>query len=187
MNERLDPGSDMTEPSEAPPLIPVADRLAIADLQHSIALATDHDLLPDFLAAEEEAAALERGLWAPTACGSGATTTGVRIWAIEPDAPGRDDRNPNGEFVAIANEGSSGAELTGWMIRDESSKHRYTFPSDFVLAPGTIVTVRSGCGDDSDDTLYWCADGTVWTNSGDTVLLLDAAGAVVERLRYTAD
>ena len=50
MNERLDPGSDMTEPSEAAPLIPVADRLAIADLQHSIALATDHGAWPTFLA-----------------------------------------------------------------------------------------------------------------------------------------
>lgn len=151
---------------------------------HALALANDHDLLPDFLAAEEEATALERGLWGATACGAQAAETGVRIWAVEPDAPGRDDRNPNGEFVAITNDAGDAADLTGWMLRDESSKHRYTFPDGFVLAPGAIVTVRSGCGEDSGDTLYWCADGTVWTNSGDTVLLLDATGAVVERQRY---
>ncbi len=153
---------------------------------HALTVATNHDQLPDFLAAEEEAVALERGLWSPTVCGSTGEGSGVRIWAIEPDAPGRDDRNPNGEFVAIANEGAA-IDLTGWMLRDESSTHRFTFPEGFVLGTGEIVTVRSGCGEDAPPELYWCADGTVWTNSGDTVLLLDAAGAVVDRLRYLGD
>lgn len=153
---------------------------------NAIAIAVEHDELPDFLAAEEEAIALERGLWSPAACGSTPDRFDVRIWAIEPDAPGRDDRNPNGEFVAITNEGPP-ADLTGWMLRDESSAHRYTFPDGFILADGEIVTVRSGCGDDSRPDLYWCADGPVWTNSGDTVILLDGLGAVVDRVRYMED
>jgi len=152
----------------------------------AIALASGHQRLPDYLAAEEEAATLERGLWGRSACGTGTSSEGVRIWAIEPDAPGRDDRNPNGEFVAITNEGAD-ADLTGWAIRDESSQHRYRFPDGFVLERNEIITIRSGCGDDTATDLYWCADGTVWTNSGDTVLLLDPTGSVVERRRYTAD
>jgi micrococcal nuclease len=151
---------------------------------NAIALANDHDLLPDFLAAEEEAAALELGMWNPTACGPERTATGVRIWAIEPDAPGRDDRNPNGEFVSLTNDAAA-ADLSGWILRDESSQHRYTFPDGFVLDEGQIITVRSGCGNDTIEELYWCADGTVWTNSGDTVLLLDASGSIVERQRYS--
>ena len=151
----------------------------------ALAIASDHDDLPDFLAAEEEALALERGLWNPAACGSTGATQ-VRIWAIEADAEGRDDRNPNGEFVAIVNEGPA-ADLTDWTIRDESSVHRFTFPERFVLGTGDIIVIRSGCGEDDDADLYWCADGTVWTNSGDTVLLLDAAGNVVDRLRYFGD
>ncbi len=150
---------------------------------HAIAIAVAHEDLPDFLAAEEEAIALERGLWNPTACGSSADRFDVRIWAIEPDAPGRDDRNPNGEFVALTNEGPD-ADLSGWMLRDESSAHRYRFPDGFVLTTGEIITVRSGCGVDARPDIYWCADGTVWTNSGDTVLLLDDFGAVVDRVRY---
>ena len=153
---------------------------------HAIAIAVDHEHLPDFLAAEEEAIALERGLWNPTACGSSADRFDVRIWAIEPDAPGRDDRNPNGEFVVLTNEGPA-ANLTGWVLRDESSAHRYQFPDGFVLATGEIITVRSGCGADARPDIYWCADGTVWTNSGDTVLLLDGFGAVVDRIRYLGD
>ena len=152
---------------------------------HALAVAAEHERLPDYLAAEEEAVALQRGMWDPQACGDRLTAE-IRIWAIEPDAPGRDDRNPNGEFVAIANEGAA-FDIGGWMLRDESSTHRYTFPDGFVLEPGQIVTVRSGCGEDDPPDLYWCATGTVWTNSGDTVLLLDPAGAVVDRVRYQGD
>ena len=150
---------------------------------YAIALASDHPLLPDMLAAEEEAVALEQGVWSPTACGSDGAGREVSIWAIEPDAPGRDDTNPNGEWVALTAVGAD-VDLSGWMVRDESSVHRYTFPDGFVLADGEIVTVRSGCGEDSRDDLYWCANGTVWNNAGDTVLVLDSFGAVVLRERY---
>ena len=153
---------------------------------HAIAIAVDHEDLPDFLAAEEEAISLERGLWSPTACGSSADRFDIRIWAMEPDAPGRDDRNPNGEFVALTNEGPD-ADLTGWVLRDESSAHRYRFPDGFVLATGEIIIIRSGCGTDARPDIYWCAEGTVWNNSGDTVLLLDHFGAVVDRVRYLED
>lgn len=152
----------------------------------AIAMAVRHDQLPDFLAAESEAVDLERGLWSPTVCGSGGDASTVRFWAIEPDAPGRDDRNPNGEFVAITNEGAP-VDLSRWVLRDESSVHRYAFPDGYILDSGAIVSVRSGCGDDTATDLYWCADGTVWTNSGDTALLLDAHGAVVDRERYFGD
>jgi hypothetical protein len=69
------------------------------------------------------------------------------------------------------------------VLRDESSVHRYLFPDGFTLGPGARVTVRSGWGDDDGDTLHWGA-GSVWSNDGDTVLLLDAAGNVVDRRRY---
>jgi hypothetical protein len=149
----------------------------------AIASAAEHSQLPDFLAAEEEAIALERGWWNAAACGSTGIRAEVRIWVIEPDAPGRDDQNPNGEFVAITNDGPD-ADLTGWMLRDESSVHRYTFPDGFVLAGGGVITIRSGCGQDDGSYAYWCADGTVWNNSGDTVLLLDPTGTIVDRVRY---
>lgn len=159
--------------------------LELVSAGHALVVASDHDLLPEFLAAEDDAVRLDRGLWAPDACGP-ALDHGVRIWVIEPDAPGRDDTNPNGEFVAITNEGDD-IDLTGWMLRDESSVHRYTFPDGFVLERGSIITVRSGCGTDQPPDLYWCAETTVWTNSGDTVLLLEPSGAIADRERYFGD
>jgi endonuclease YncB( thermonuclease family) len=153
---------------------------------HALIVASDHDLLPEFLAAEDDAVRLERGLWAWGSCGERLEHE-VSIWVIEPDAPGRDDTNPNGEFVAITN-GGEPIDLGGWMLRDESSVHRYTFPSGTVLGTGAIASVRSGCGtDEPPELLYWCADGPVWTNSGDTALLLEPSGAIADRERYFGD
>lgn len=149
---------------------------------HAIATAGEHPLLADFLAAEADAFSRGRGLWARDACGP-ALDHGVRILHLEPDAPGRDDTNPNGEFIQIANQGDA-IDMTGWAIRDESSVHRFRFPAGFVLGAGAIVTVRSGPGVDAPDTLYWGADTTVWSNAGDTALLLEPSGAIADRVRY---
>lgn len=159
--------------------------LALVAEGHAIVIATGHELLPEFLAAEDDAVRLDRGLWASDACGD-SIDHAVRIWGIEPDAPGRDDTNPNGEFVTITNEGDD-IDLTGWMVRDESSVHRYTFPDGFILQRDAIIAIRSGCGVDQPPDLYWCAETTVWTNSGDTVLLLDPSGAIADRERYFGD
>lgn len=160
--------------------------LSLVSSGSALALANEHELLPDFLAAEQDAVQLQRGMWAPGACGDAADAGGIGIWAYQPDAPGRDDENPNGEFVTISNDGPD-RDMTGWQLRDESSVHRFVFPDGFVLRSRALVTVRSGCGADTTDDLYWCADGSVWTNSGDTVILLDPTGAVIERIRYFGD
>ena len=43
------------------------------------------------------------GLWAPGACGRTSAASSVSISRSKFDAPGRDDENPNGEFVVIGN------------------------------------------------------------------------------------
>lgn len=151
----------------------------------AIALSVEHGLRPDHLAAEQDAVVRGVGWWASDACGD-LPYSGVFVYDVEFDAPGRDDENPNGEFVVIGNQGSD-ADLTGWRIRDESSQHRFTFPHGFILRSGDFVMVRSGCGSDGPLELYWCADGPVWNNDGDTALLLGPDGSFVSRLRYFGD
>lgn len=126
------------------------------------------------------------GMWADDACGgpSGASMT---ISALEFDAEGPDGDNPNGEWITIRNDGTRAVMLEGWGLRDESSRHRYEFPPGVALEPGASLTVFSGCGDDSLASvveLYWCAQGAVWNNDGDTALLQDPAGNVVDREVY---
>lgn len=125
-----------------------------------------------------------RGLWATDACGRRAPGD-VRIVAIEPDAPGDDNTNPNGEWVEVANRGRRAVDLTGWGLKDESASHRYAFPRGFTLRPGARVRVATGCGRDGRALLHWCEQGSaVWNNSGDTAFLTDPAGNVVDTRSY---
>jgi endonuclease YncB( thermonuclease family) len=149
----------------------------------ALALSTGHALRDEFKQAEAEAFRQRIGRWQPDACGP-AVGDAVEISGLEYDAPGDDARNPNGEWVGISNTGSLPARLDGWSIQDESSSHRFGFPSGFSLAPGADVRVSSGCGQPSDGQLFWCDEDPVWTNSGDTAYLLDPAGNVVDRWAF---
>lgn len=120
------------------------------------------------------------GLWAPDACGAVTTDANVVISAIRFDADGDDNENLNDEWVRITNQGASGADLTGWVLKDTSASHRYSFPRGFTLGGGESVTVRTGCGADTATDLHWCNEGSaVWNNSGDTAFLLDPVGNIV--------
>lgn len=125
------------------------------------------------------------GLWAPDACGSPATADEVRIGVeLQYDAPGDDDLNLNDEWVRFTNDGGAPLDLTGWLVADESSSHRYRF-DELVLAVGASVTLFTGCGADTATDRYWCnEDSAVWNNSGDTVFLQDPQGNVVVAESY---
>ena len=150
---------------------------------YALALQTDHPRLAEFLAAEEGAYAAGAGLWAADACGPPFPAV-LGLVDLEPDPPGPDEDDLNGEWVLLANAGAEAADLTGWVLRDESSQNRYRFPDSFLVGAGEAVAVHTGCGDDGSADLYWCADNPVWNNGGDTALLLDPAGNVAARLRY---
>ncbi len=149
---------------------------------HALAQSNDHELRGDFKELEARAAETGAGMWNPQAC-LPAADADVVIEDLEADAPGPDGENPNGEFVIIANAGQSAVNLDGWTVRDESSRHRYTF-GELLLSPGASVTVFSGSGIDSDEELYWNATDPVWSNGGDTAYLLDPAGNYHARRTY---
>lgn len=133
--------------------------------------------------AQSEAKAAGRGLW--TTCDADAD---VVILDLRSDARGRDDFNPNGEWIEIANLGTTPVDMTGWGVRDESTRHRYEFPDGFVLGADDFVRIGSGCEwDDNDENvdLFWCAWDPVWNNSGDTAFLVDAAGLFVDEWSYS--
>lgn len=133
-----------------------------------------------------EAAARDagRGLWSPSACGPPSGQAGaLSLAGLRLDAEGNDAENLNDEWVEVRNTGSAAVDLTGWGVRDESSSHRFTFPERFQLGPGTTVRIHSGCGVGSATELFWCTSGSaIWNNDGDTALLLDPAGNIVDRL-----
>lgn len=136
---------------------------------------------PQIEVAQRDARDEGRGLW--TECGAAAE---VEIIDLRPDATGRDDLNPNDEWIEIANRGDTSVDLTDWGVRDESTRNRFRFPYGFVLDAGARVRIRSGCGTDAPDELFWCAENPVWNNMGDTAFLVDAEGRFVDEWGYSS-
>jgi endonuclease YncB( thermonuclease family) len=158
--------------------------LSLIESGHVVARAqSDHGFQEEFEAAERSASAAGIGLWAADACGT-PTDAEVEIIDVQEDAPGDDRENPNGEWVLIENAGSSAIDFTGWMLRDESTRHRFDIPG-VTLEAGSSIRIFSGCGvDELEGTpmeLYWCdTEPPVWNNDGDTAFLLDPNGAIAD-------
>jgi len=148
----------------------------------ALALTGDPPRLAAYAEAEDDAYIDQLGIWAPDACGTGPGAI-IGIDKVQWDPRGPDGDDLNGEFVRLVNEGDA-VDLSGWILRDESTRWRYAFPDRFVLVGE--VTVFTGCGADTTTELYWCAADPVWSNQGDTVLLLDELGNVVARVPYGA-
>jgi micrococcal nuclease len=134
-----------------------------------------------FEQAAERARAERRGLWNYTATAT--ATTGLRVVDINADAPGNDHENRNGEYVVFANGGDRSLALGGWTVSDAAG-HTYRVPDGTELAPDERRRLYTGSGTDTGDGLYWDADGAVWNNEGDTILVRNETGAVVLRRTY---
>lgn len=118
------------------------------------------------------------GMWdAPTLCPSPAGV--LRISDIQPDPPGPDDEVLIDEWIEIENRGSEVVDLGGWTVRDESTRNRFVLATADV-APGATVKIRTGCGADTSTDIHWCSDNGVWSNRGETALLLGPSGAIVD-------
>ncbi len=162
---------------------PVAEEMLISG--HANVLQGDHPREDAFVALADEAASSQLGMWQPDACGP-EVVTATEITKVEYNPPGPDRDNSAEEYVVIHNSGEASQDLTDWIVRDESSQHRYRFPP-VTLAPGAHLRLRSGCGDDGESDLHWCAGDPVWSNGGDTALLQDPNGNVIDRVIYRGD
>jgi endonuclease YncB( thermonuclease family) len=131
------------------------------------------------LEAEKMARASEIGIWASNICGAVGPRAALEITGIDFDPPGADDD----ESVTIINSGADPIDLAGFVLRDESSVNRFDFP-DITLAPGDELLVVRGCGDGEESMIPWCTDQPIWNNEGDTALLLDEVGRIVDIRRY---
>jgi endonuclease YncB( thermonuclease family) len=133
------------------------------------------------LGAEQTAYEEGAGLWSADACGSEGPVPEVAIVpgrsVIDPAGP--DEENMGGETLVIENEGAEAVDLTGWILRDESTRHRFTFPPGVMIDPGQGLEVASS------DTAWEPGDSPVWNNSGDMALLQLPDGTIVARWRYS--
>lgn len=112
----------------------------------------------------------------------------IGIYYFHWDAAGNDCDNLNDEYVVFKNSCPYPCNLTGWSVKDESSRDPYIFP-EFILESGSTVTLYTGCGTDTDTSLYWCSSGytcnAIWNNRGDTLYLRNSNGELVLSYSYT--
>lgn len=129
--------------------------------------------------AETTARADQIGLWSPDACGQGPVPAiQIDFAGSVIDPPGPDHEFLDLEQITLRNHSSADVDLTGWVLRDESSRHRFRFPSGTTLRSGESIVVRS-----SDQN--WDPGGSaVWNNDGDIIMLLDHHGRVIDAKRY---
>ncbi|MFH5843345.1 lamin tail domain-containing protein [Haladaptatus sp. CMAA 1909] len=111
-------------------------------------------------------------------------TDGLTVARIHADADGNDHQNLNDEYVVLKNTGDVTLDLSGWTISDDGG-HTYRVPSGVTLAGGKTLTLYTGSGSDSASERYWNADGAVWNNDEDTVVVRDTSGNVVVRAEYS--
>jgi endonuclease YncB( thermonuclease family) len=146
-------------------------------------LSSGHEFARRFKALEASAFQSGAGMWGTFVCGDAeglkADRPVIRVSDVQYDPDGPDNERLSEETVTIVNEGYGRVAISGWAMRDESSRNRMTFPSGTVLAPGDSVTVVTGCEGGPPGAIYWCNDGAVWSNSGDTVVVSDTLGNAV--------
>jgi hypothetical protein len=103
----------------------------------------------------------------------------VVIDLVNYDAPGDDTYNLNGEYVVIRNKGTVDVNLAGWKLKDIAN-HVYTFPT-FTLLAGQTVTVYTGSGANTENSLYWGSSSPIWNNDHDTAYLHNQMGELVDQ------
>jgi len=158
----------------------------------AVALQNGHEHAAAFKSREDRAYASGRGMWGTFVCpppdgGVSPDRPQLRVGELAFDPPGEDENDLANEWVEIVNESYTTVAMNGWTIRDESASNRYVIPSGTSLNPGGTLRIITGCGTDGDGARYWCSDTAVWSNGGDTVIVQDPLGNVVERWVYTVD
>ncbi|MEL7208628.1 MAG: lamin tail domain-containing protein, partial [Actinomycetota bacterium] len=147
--------------------------IALVDAGWALALwsADDGELTATMLAAADAG----RGWWG-AGCGP-PSASGLRIGPTQANAPGDDRDNLDQEWIELVNEGPTAVDLGGWVLRDDTTSNRFSLPS-VTVEPGRSLRVVTGIGPDGDDVLHLDEEFPIWSNGGDTVLLIDPEGVV---------
>lgn len=124
----------------------------------------------------KQAAADGRGMWGDR-CGIPSRSELIIGETME-NPPGPDEDRMEDEWVEVLNIGAEPIELDGWVLRDDTTSHRFPLPG--TLDGDAALRVRTGAGRSTPTDLYLDEQWPVWSNSNETVLLVDPSGVVAD-------
>lgn len=102
---------------------------------------------------------------------------------VRPDAPGTDERNLNGEWVIVSNEGVAPLELDGWTLCNAVAAC-FVFPGGVSIVPGGELKVHTGSGRNTLRAVYMGFERPIWANWADLAQLADTDGEVRARCMW---
>ena len=134
----------------------------------------------------EECLNNELNLCKPAENAQGSCAECISVEVFE-NAEGDDCDNLNGEYVTFTNNCQYSCDLSGWTVKDETSRNPFTF-DDFELDGGENAKLYTGCGTNTQSELYWCSTGypcnAIWNNNGDTLYSRNELGELVLEHNY---
>lgn len=110
------------------------------------------------------------------------TTVAVTI-GVFADAPGNDNRNPNGEYATLSNAADSRVDVSGWTLCD-AARHCFTFPGRSQIPAHGMIVLYTGRGVSDGARFFMEYGSAVWNNDGDTATLYDRSGRVAASYAY---
>lgn len=163
---------------------------ALVSAGSGVPLHSGHVMETDFLARGDQAYASGNGMWGTFVCGHPEAGVSpdrpqlrigdVNVADIEGSEPDLAD-----EWFEIVNQSYTSVDLSGWSVRDETGAHRLAIPQGTALSAGGLLQIVTACGSNSAGVLHWCSDATIWSAAGNTIIIQDQLGNVVERRRYS--
>lgn len=110
--------------------------------------------------------------------------TAVPSLRINEFLPNPDGTDRGQEYVEIVNTGGSAVNLQGWTLGDSLNAERHVF-GDVVIEPGDgLVVFDRGDHGHVPQSLVSTTGFLSLNNAGDTVVLADPAGAIMDRVDY---
>ena len=168
---------------------PVLVNAELVSAGAAVPLHGDYSSEADFLARGDRAYASGKGMWGTFVCGhpdDGVSPDRPQLRIDEINlAPDGGAGDLSDEWFRIINQSYTGVAMRGWVVRDESGDHRLVLKAG--VGSGKSLKVFTTCGSDDAEAVYWCSETPIWSQAGNTIILQDALGNVVDRRPYDLD
>ncbi|MFH1631337.1 MAG: thermonuclease family protein [Candidatus Aenigmatarchaeota archaeon] len=134
----------------------------------------------DMSSAEKNAQSNNIGIWPMV----NISCMGITIFNYNPR--GDDRTNLVGEYVIFKNNCEHDLNISEWTVINKNLEI-FTFPGCFLI-PGAKIELNTGNGNNSfskyNSVVYWNRSQSVWSNSGDTLVMYDIDGNIILNYSY---